>query len=448
DLKDAALTVRRGTPEGNLIAVKADVTDLGTGAAKIQGEANAQFDQNALTLGGFDIGPEISVSGSALLTLKFKGSEAALDWSADLPLKPLEIAKADAFRKPAGVAGDLKASGHWTPEEFTLVAGKLTVPGIVVTSQGKLRDKSGKFPGMTLAAKSARLEEVSKLVPALRDQGLSGPTDITVRLKSSGDAVTADATARVIDVDFRPKNAGWSLEGMAGALEAHGAVLEIPELRGKLKSAVEGPITIKGRLENFTSQEALTGRLAVHVGKGRINPGQLKTLISQANVLLGTLIDPQQKGDRASPLEMDVATGTFQLGSGTARTDDLTLKGPDVSVGAIGTIHLKSATLDAHMGIKTFTLIPSVVGNIPQVRRLMKEHEGLLKALGVDKELKRLGIDSSEPTPGKPEQPAITKTPMTVMLKLNGPASAPNVTPVLEAALDRTMAARLKSLIE
>jgi hypothetical protein len=269
-----------------------------------------------------------------------------------------------------------------------------------------------------------------------------------MRLRASQNALATEATARLIEADYRPKNAGWSFEDITGTVETDGAVLEVPELQGKLKGVVEGPITLKGKLDNVKSVETLNGRFAVRVGKGRFNPGQLRDLIRQANILLGTLFDPQHAGDRSSPLEMDGATGTFHIRAGSARTEDFKLKGPDLGLGAIGAIDLKTISLDCLVGIKTFTVVPSVVGTIPQVRRLVKEHEGLLKAFGLDKELKRLGIDGSEPAPENSDRRTITKTPVTVILKLQGPASSPAAAPILEATLDKTTAARLKSLIE
>jgi hypothetical protein len=71
----------------------------------------------------------------------------------------------------------------------------------------------------------------------------------------------------------------------------------------------------------------------------------------------------------------------------------------------------------------------------------------LLAATGLDKELKRIGIDVSDTKEAKSGGSDAVKTPVTMILKLKGPASSPHVAPVLENTIEKGTLSKLKSLM-
>jgi hypothetical protein len=91
--------------------------------------------------------------------------------------------------------------------------------------------------------------------------------------------------------------------------------------------------------------------------------------------------------------------------------------------------------------------VGNVLQRVPAVQKLIKQHEGLLKITGLDKELKRFGIEAPDAGSTKPGEPETVKTPVNVIVKLRGPITKPDVTPVLESALDKNTVSRLKSLV-
>ncbi len=448
DFKDAALALRRGSEANDLLTARASVSGLGSASPRIDANGTVTLDKRLLELAGMEVPRTFTMSGSAPLKISLSGSTPNFDWNAELPLTHLDITHEKAFRKPGGMNGSVSASGKFVGDELLLNNGRLTLPGLHVTANGLLRDKSGNFRGATLNIKKTELKEIARLVPAAAAMGLSGPVEAAIILKPVPSGVVPAGTVGLFNVDYRPDKAGWALEKMKGTLKVDGAAVEVPELTGHLRGALEGPVKLKGTLNGVTSLETLGGRVSANIGKGRIKADRLRSLLNQAQLLVGTLINPQSPDKADDPLEFQSLTGDFQITSGTARTENLALKGKDLGSGVIGSLRLPSMELDALVGIHTVTVVGDAIGRIPAVKQLVKKHEGLLSVTGLDKELKKLGIDitdSKEKKPGQPAEPV--KTPVTVILRLKGPAASPNVVPVLENALEKTTLARLKSLM-
>ncbi|MDQ7781344.1 MAG: DUF748 domain-containing protein [Desulfomonilaceae bacterium] len=448
DLRKATLALRRGTGARNIMVVRADLLDAGSGSARVNGNASVNLDETTLALVGLEIPPGLRIAGSTQLRAGFKGPLKALDWSVDVPLTHLDVQVNTAFRKPGGVIGNFSASGSWALEELTMTTGKLTLPGVTVTGKGSLRDKNGTFRGLTLAARNAELKQMAKLVPPLTDKGLSGGIDFTVHLRPQDAARPADGTVRLLNVDYRPQNAAWEITNMRGTVETDGIFLESSGLTGEIKGPVHGPLTVKGKLNRIQSAETVNGRLSVDLGKGSIQAGALQRALGTATHVFDALFRPGDSRAAGNRLEFDSAEGTITIGSGIAKTEDLRMKGRDLSLGGMGSYGLKAQNLDMLLGIRTYTIAPSVIGKIPAVRKLVKQHEGLLKALGVDKELKRLGVGEPDKDSEESTRNEIKKTAVTVLLKLTGRASSPQVVPVLESALDGGTANRMKSLLD
>ncbi|MBI4966450.1 MAG: DUF748 domain-containing protein [Desulfomonile tiedjei] len=448
DFKDAVLAVRRGSEAGDLLTAKASANGVGSASPRIEANGTVVLDKRLLDLGGIETPAGVAVSGSAPLKVSFSGFPPNLDWTAEVPLTHLDITIQQAFRKPGGVNGSLSASGKFVGDELLLTNGRLTMPGLHVAASGMLRDAAGNFRGITLNVKKTELKDVARLVPAAAGMGLSGPIEAALSIKPIQKGAAPAGTIRLLGVDYRPDKAGWAVEKMKGTIELDGTSVEVPDLTGNLSGAVEGPLKLKGALNGIGSVESLNGRVSAYVGQGRIKADRLRGILDQTRLLVGTLINPQSPDKAKDPLEFQSLAGDFQIASGTARTDNLTLKGPNLGCGVIGSLRLTSMDLDALVGIHTVTVVGDALGKIPAVKQFVKKHEGLLAATGLDKELKRIGIDVGDTKEAKPGQPPqVVKTPVTMILKLKGPASSPNVAPVLETAVEKGTLTRLKSLM-
>lgn len=448
DLSDATLAIRRGSGARAILLVRANLKDVGSESMTVHGTATAALDRTALALVGLEDESGVRLSGSAPLQARFKGGRAALDWSLELPLSPLNVSIRDWFRKPGGVDGNLKASGKWAGKELILNYGQLSLPAVVVTGRGTLRDGAGRLHDLLVTTKNARLEHLAKFVPVLQNRGLTGEADLEARLTESEKGIVPKGTIRPISVHYAPKGSSVVVRQMRGLVETDGSSLEVKELTGRVSGPLDTLVTVQGSVQHLGVVQALEGSFTVQAGKGRINAGVIRSVLDKANVLLGTILDPKVTGSPDSPLDFESASATLKIHSGIAKSQDVRLKGPKIRMAAMGGMDLKGMILDATLGMKTFTVVPAVLGKIPAVKKLVKEHEGLLKAIGLNKELKRLGLDGSAPEQNKGEGGNnITKTPVTLIFKLQGPAQSPTVTPVLETTLSKGAAERLKSLM-
>ena len=182
-----------------------------------------------------------------------------------------------------------------------------------------------------------------------------------------------------------------------------------------IQGPIEGPLKVKGSLKDVTSPERLNGRLALEVGQGKIRADRLKSVLKGVQAFVGTLLDPQVADTKSDLLEFQSIVGDIQLKPGTASSDNLRLKGQDVSAAMIGSVRWNASQLDLLTRIRTVTSVGDVLGKIPAVQKFVKKHEDLLKITGIGKELKRFGIEVPDSTAAKPETPEPVKTPVTVV---------------------------------
>ena len=446
DLTDAVLSVGKGQNIGDILSAKGSISDLGSNHPRIDCNAILNFDHTLLSQSGFEVPSDTTIGGKASVKTRISGTAANMEWSVHLPLTHLDLSVGKFFRKSNGTTGDLSASGKWSDGELVLGKSNLILPGLVASGQGNVRDKNGSFSGLTLEVKKAELKEISKLVPAVASMGLSGLLEARFRVTQSGKGIVQTGTIRLLEVDYHPENSVVSLEKMKGSLEIDGNSLQIPQVTGSIKGTVDAPLKIKGKLNQVESVENLNGSLVLEIGQGTLKADLLKTLMNQAQTLIGTSVNSSvlSIGDL---LEIQSGTASIQLESGTARTEDLKFKGPSLSLGAVGRLRLGSLDLDALAYIQTVVAVGNVLQRVPAVQKLIKQHEGLLKITGLDKELKRFGIEAPDAGSTKPGEPETVKTPVNVIVKLRGPITKPDVTPVLESALDKNTVSRLKSLV-
>lgn len=448
DLKDAVVAVKQGPASPDLIRADANLTALGTPLGRIDGLARLHLDNEVLALTGYKPQHGWAISGHTTLKAKFAGSPSALNWEMEGPLGRLGFVVENVFNKPEGVNGELKVTGKWGDQGLLLNKGSLTLPGVVVNGHGKLVDRKGEFNGLTLDLKKTDVKALAAFITPLSGKGLSGPLEASFNLKRSDKGIAHSGTIRPAALSYRPPKAEWWLDSLKGTVKVEGDKVDFPKIDGRVRGAVEAPLNAAGTLKDVSSQQKMTGRVSLELGHGKIKIDRIQSILNQAQLLIGTILNPQASQRKNDLLDFEFVKGDLQIKAGTLRTEDLRLRGTDLRIGVIGNLRLDTQELDALAGVHTVMSVSSALGEVPIVRDTVKKHRGLLKALGVEKELKRFGIDVDPSKKQGDPAPKVVKTPLTVVVRLRGPAVSPKPEVVLEASLDKRTAARLKELME
>ncbi len=455
DLREAVLQLKRGKESPD--TVHGEALNLGSSTPSFDGYASFTVDQELIDALG-PLPPELVVSGRSQVKAKFSGARGKMTCSAEAPLLHLDVAFGKGFRKLSGVAGSLKASFRIADESVDLSEGALTLPGVLINARGSLRDTTGKFHDVNLEIKKCELRELAKLFPQLSSVKPAGSLEGQVDLKNANNQVLPFGIIRLSGVEIKPENLGVHFSGIKGSLEASGGAMNIPEIGGAVGGAVEGPFTIKGVLENIQNAQALSGKMSLKGGPGHIRSQKLRNVLQQASLILSMPVAPGADKN-SDPLGFEKLTGTFDLKNGVMNSENLKFKGAALNAGAIGNLTLKGSELDAYMGIKTMTTLGGAIGRIPAVQKILKQNNGLLKSTGLDKELKRWGINVSEDkkpegsdqqdgSEGGAQNPEPKATPLMLFLRVRGQAAAPDITPVVETPANRAWIDKLKPLID
>jgi hypothetical protein len=447
DFKDLRVGLRDEKDARDMLVVRGNLTGIGSSEPKIGLRATALIGGRALTLLSSYLGQDTKIEGHAPVEAAFDGTVGRISWRLDAPLANLDLQHKDSFRKPAGVAGKLSAGGRFADKKLTLDEGTLTLPGVKMSGQGELVGAQGSFGNLSLRLEQSDINGLLRYIPAA-GQGLGGPIKANFTLKPSPGGVLPFGAVQLLGVSYRPAKASWRIEGINGAIEVRGESLVLPQINGHAQGLLESAFTVKGELHQVSSLSTLNGVLSVSMGEGKIKLGKAGLLLDQVRLLAGTALDPAQTGRTEEGLAYKSLTGDFKFKGGKATTENLALKGPNLGMGVIGGVGLSPLNFNLLVGVHTMLLPSDALAQIPGVKDLMKKHEGLLKITGLDKELKRFGIS----VPGKEGQPdaseAPVKAPVTAIFRIQGPPGDSKVIPVLEAALDKQTAARLKSLMQ
>ncbi|MEW6532678.1 MAG: AsmA-like C-terminal region-containing protein [Thermodesulfobacteriota bacterium] len=447
DFKDLRVGLRDEKDARDMLVVRGNLTGIGSSEPKIGLRATALIGGRALSLLTSYLGQDFKVEGHTTGEAAFDGTAGRMSWRLDAPLGNLDLRHKDSFRKPAGVAGKLTAAGRLAQKNLTLDEGTLTLPGVKMSGQGELIDAQGSFGSLSLRLEQTDINSLLRYIPTA-GQGLAGPVKASLTLKPSPGGVLPHGSVQLLGLSYRPTKASWRLEGINGAIEVRGDSLVLPQINGHAQGLLESAFTVKGELHQVASLPTLNGSVSLSMGEGKIKLGKAGLLLDQVRLLAGTALDPAQAGRTEEGLVYKSLTGDFQFKGGKATTENLALKGPNLGMGVIGGIGLSPLNFNLLVGVHTMLLPSDALGQIPGAKDLMKKHEGLLKITGLDKELKRLGIS----VPGKEGQPdaseAPVKAPVTAIFRIQGPPGDSKVIPVLEAALDKQTAARLKSLMQ
>ena len=142
--------------------------------------------------------------------------------------------------------------------------------------------------------------------------------------------------------------------GRASAKIRWGTAEGMASLRTEISlSRIEaGPL-----LKDLANQEALSGRADVRFDLFSVdgNPRQLTAALAgegRFNVINGTLTDPgliRQLGSSDKPVKFAQMLGSFKVGQGIVRTNDLLLRSADISLLGTGALDLAKGYVDIDM---------------------------------------------------------------------------------------------------
>lgn len=446
-LKESALSVQRGSEAKEVLVAKGDILGLGSSKPTVKGNATIILDGKTLAVAGVPRTQGLNITGSSPLNVSFTGSPSSFEWSVGLGLTPLDIRKEKAFQKPGGVKGSFTASGEARAKAVTVKSALLKLPGLTVHAKGDATDRSGTFKELALEVKKSDWRSIASYFPELARLRPSGPVTAAFDIKKVAGEVIPTGSVDLLGISLSPEKGGWKLAKVKGALSVQGHTVELKEFTGDLESFVRGPIHAEGVFSPVGPVEDLNGKLSITIGKGKIQGKGFLKALSQAVPVIRALLGAGMALPERGFLDFDLIAADFKINSGTARTDNLQLSGPKLKAGAIGKITLGSSRIDMLTATHLVISGTDAVGKIPAVKKLLKQHEGILRATGLDKELRRFGIkipDSKKEAPGPVKPVAV---PVTLINSIRGSLGSPKVTPVLEATVDPKTLARLKSLI-
>ena len=451
DLKDLEVEIRRHSNKTFLAKFRGNIEGLLNGAMKINATVNSNLDNDFISGLGMADPKGFRFLGHTTLGVKIAQNAGAYSFAVDAPLKGLEISFGDLFAKKQGVDGSLSLNGVHSRKLTKLNAVSLALPGVSLGATGKIADPRQDLTEFDLLIKEVDFKKLSSMLPNFPSNSLSGRCSGKISLKSDKNAFLPHGSIHFDSILFKPQKSMIYFDQMNGLAVINGMNLDKVNFEGKARGFVEAPISASGKLQNMDSMDHLKGNVSVRVGRGAIKFQNFKGVLSKPQTVLGAIgalgASLLNNESLASP-EFESITGDFSIEKGIAHTDNLRQVGGDIRSGVIGDIDLRNHNLNAMMAAKALVYPPEQLGKIPAVKELAKKHEGLLKIMGLDKELKKIGIDTEEQKSQAPDSGKPTKTPIFMIFKLSGNAGEPSVTPVLEKSISEAIALKLKALVD
>ncbi len=445
DLKNSSLVLKTGAAKHETLTGTMNVMGIGLNP-KFQGAAVINLNSDNLAALGLDTSGRMVMKGSSNLKCDFGGDPNQLNWNLELPLTNLGLAVGQIFRKSAGAPGRIKASGKLSKKNLFLTSSELTLPGVSLFADGELNQGNLDLSKAKIELKKSDTKDVSRLLPILDGYKFSGPIEASFHLGAGEKGFEPSGTIHLLSLQVDQNKSAAGFEQVNGNIQVRGTSLS-GDLTGKIRGILEAPIKAKLSLNEISSLDDLFGRLSLQIGPGRFRTEQLKSVLNQARILMETILNPETQEKKRDILEFESLTGDFEIKSRIAQTQNLRLKGNGFSSGAIGGLRLDNSLIDAIAGVHTVTAAGAAIGKIPGVQDFVKKHEDLLKMTGLDKELKRFGIQTTIGAEAGLDRNTQAKTPVTVILKIKGSAKSPEVVPMLEPAVNKDTLSRLKSLL-
>jgi hypothetical protein len=431
-----------------LLSARGHVNRLNSGSPDLGIKGDLALNREIIGLLGTTVKIPIDLKGLTNLSFNIQGSPNSFKWSLNAPLKDLSISIGEWFLKKGGVDMAITSVGSYSPEEVHVSQARVKGPGLVVTGVGKISVKSPSATYIKLDIAEAELGALASLFPQLGSSGLSGTVKGALTLGGSPqNEPQIKGTIHLLSLNYKPHNSPLTFEKINGAVQVSGTCIESKQLKGLVKGTVDAPVKASIELCGLENLEKLRGQASVSAGPGKLSAGRLRSVLTGAQKFIEPLLNQDSKIKSFDPFELQSLTTDLQIGDGVVKTENLKLISPELAMGAIAKANLRSQQIDVLSYIKASVTPLSSIGSIPMVKDIIKKNEGFLKATGLDRELRKWGIDASkEKANDASEQPKKENT-VNLIVKIAGLWAEPTVMPVLESVLPRGQVNHLKSLV-
>jgi hypothetical protein len=252
--------------------------------------------------------PDLSLDGSALVTLSASGTLGNLRVDADADASEVALAFGETFRKPAGVAAGMKFSATVGETMVTISELEVTLNNLTARGSGTLvTDPEKQRVDIEITSNDADLAGWAPLLPAAADFGPRGTVAISVAAKGA----TANGAKPAVEGTLTVKNAGAT-------------VTQLP-----------APVTGAGATVHFTDHSARCDDAALSVGQSKIRAAFSATSLTPLAASFRVTSDriyrndfqvPVQKVPRPEVLDNVVASGTVRADPDTPEANLLEAK--------------------------------------------------------------------------------------------------------------------------
>ncbi|MFA6222897.1 MAG: AsmA-like C-terminal region-containing protein [Desulfomonilaceae bacterium] len=444
------LVLRVGLP-GNkktLLLVKGNIHRLNSKGMDLNLDGGLTLSREVIDLLGLPSKAPVDMEGVSNVSFRVSGAPDSLKWSFVAPLRDVRVSIGTWFFKKAGVELNISASGSSSPGLIEVAQLGFKAPGLLAVASGTINLKASRAVSGKLDLKEADFTALTKLFPSLEQSGLSGLVRADLTCGGHGNQEPINGVVQLVSVGYKPSKSPLSFDKITGTFHLRGSSLEGKGLKGNVHGTIEAPVTASLNLEGLENPGKLKGNASLSAGPGRLSGEKLGSVLARASALIEPFLNQSKQSKKFNPFELQSATADLTLDSGIIKTDNFRLKASELIMGAIGSVNLKAQQMDILSYVRTSAAPLAALGSIPAVKDIIHKNEGLLKIMGLDKELKKLGIDSSE---NKPEnQPQVSpkkEDSLNVIIKIAGLWAEPTLTPVLENSLPKDRVNQLKQLV-
>ena len=432
-----------------LLSAKGHINKFNSSSPDLGIEGDVALNREVIGLLGITMKTPFDLKGLTSLNFRVNGSPNSFKWFIGASLKHVSVSIGEWFLKKGGVDMEISSSGLYSPEEIHISQARVKGPGLMATGAGKIDLKTSKSTSIKLEIVEAELGALAGLFPNSGQSGLSGPIRGTLVLGggASQNEPQINGTIHLVNLNYKPHNSPLTFEKINGAVQVTGTRIESKQIKGLVKGTVDAPVKASINLSGLENLGTLRGGVSVSAGPGKLSAGRLRSILAGAQTFIEPLLNQDKKNRSFNPFELESLTADLQIDDGVVKTENLKLKTSELTMGAIAKANLKSQQFEALSYIKASTTPLSAIGSLPMVKDIIKKNEGFLKATGLDKELRKLGIDASkDPANDAPEQPKKENT-LNLIIKIAGLWAEPTISPLMESALQRSQLNQLKSLV-
>ncbi|MGO8879837.1 MAG: AsmA-like C-terminal region-containing protein [Desulfomonilaceae bacterium] len=447
DLKNFSMKISLPGNKHTLIFTRGYVNRLNSQAPDLNIEGNLNLNRELVNLLGLPSKASVDMTGAANLNFKVTGSPNSLKWSLGAPLKGVSFTIGDWFVKKAGVDLDVTLSGTRTPGEVHLGQARIKTPGFLGGASGEISNKPGQSTSFKLDVDEAEIGTLASFFPSLGQSGFSGPVRGSLAFNGLGKEIPTSGRIQLVSVNYRPHKSPVTFEKINGTVYLKGNSIDSNEIRGYVHGTIEAPVKASLKFAGLENLGSLNGKISLSAGPGKLSVDRLRSVLNQAQSLIEPFLNENGKVKKFNPFELKSATADVLIDAGTLRTEDVKIRASGLSIGAIGSANLKSHQIDILSYIRTSAAPLSAIGTIPMVKDIIKKNEGLLKITGLDKELKKLGIENSQKQQSNEREQTKKEHDLNVIVKISGLWAEPTLMPVLETSLPRNQVNQLKELM-